>query len=121
MSGTTAPERPLRSLSIIQSPRRAPAAVARRLADHLAEPGPADLVAALQRRVADLLGKQAALLLPTETWSVGFGPWLNNCRVSPVVAGMGTDRMEEQRAPTTLYPSHTCPQLASLERGVRQS
>jgi threonine aldolase len=65
MSGTTAPDRPFRSLSIIHSPRRAPAAVARRLADRLAEPGPADLVAALQRRVADLLGKQAALLLPT--------------------------------------------------------
>lgn len=65
MTADTTAAASARTLSVINSPRRHPAAVARHLADHLAatrEPNP---VAALQRRIADLLGKQAALLVPT--------------------------------------------------------
>ncbi|WP_051840033.1 threonine aldolase family protein [Streptomyces sp. NRRL F-5126] len=55
----------IRSLSVVNTPRRRPAAVARRLADRLARTPEPDAVRELQRRVAGLLGKEAALLLPT--------------------------------------------------------
>ena len=65
MTTETTTARDLRSLSVINSPRRRPAAVARRLADRLASDTTPNAVSALQRRIAALLGKEAALLLPT--------------------------------------------------------
>jgi threonine aldolase len=65
MTGTTTATGGIRTLSVVNSPRRDPAAVARRLADRLASTNESNPVRALQRRVADLLGKEAALLLPT--------------------------------------------------------